>query len=358
MGNRNTSPSKPGQDFETVGLEGADDTTGNDTMVDGGSLSVAKKDVDTKGGNASSSSKSNVDSDGGEEETGLESSKIDTITTSSKPKSTLDDTTLQAIKNYLTQGITQDVLEEEEVTMNAVKTSRYANERTRYRQNVFEGLFDPEGEDETSYERVYRKEESYAIANDFFKSVTLEAQQRYIDSMEGDDAEDFEMDRRTLNWLKKAAGMVRPYDPLDTEQQRPNLSEDEELEGDGEESEGDNKPPPLTSAAPRRMTRGLARSTRVKRREERIRIETQGLTALMEAIGELESERGPFQEKKRVRLFGRLLVDSGLCDDMCAVYTLALVPHDVYGYPHFLSTHCLGVNETTQTYCTCTKLFR
>jgi hypothetical protein len=298
MGNRNTSPSKAGQDAETEGLECADDITGNDRTVDGVSLSVAKKDP-------SSTSKSTVDSGGGGEENGQESIARGITTTLSKPKSTLDDTTLQAIKNYLTQGITQDILEEEEVTMNAVKTSRYANERIRYRQNVFEGSFDPEGDDETSYELVCRKEESYAIANDFFKSVTLEAHQRYIESMEGDAAaEDFEMDRRTLNWLKKAAGMVRPYDPLDTEQQQqPNLSEDEELEGDGDESEGDNKSPPLATAAPRRMTRGLARSTRVKRREERIRIETQGLTALMEAIGELESERGPFQEKKRVRHF-------------------------------------------------------
>ena len=210
--------------------------------------------------------------------------------TGSGGNSGLDEPTLQAIKTFLSQNEAhRDSLDEDEVTMNAIKTSRYANERTRYRQNVLEGS---DLEEETFYARVYREEESYALSNEFFKSVTNEAQNLAEDAI--DETEDFQMDKRTLNWLKRAAGLVRPYDPMKTYPQA-YLSEEEDAEG--ETDTGDKQ------SMSRRMTRGLARSTRVKRREQRIRIENQGVTTLMEAVLDLEAERGPFVDKKKVSTY-------------------------------------------------------
>ena len=239
------------------------------------------------GGASDNDENSDGEIDDNPESTGGRKVELNSSRTGSGGNSVLDEATLQAIKTVLSQGAQEDTLDEDEVAMNAVKTSRYANERTRYRQNVLEGS---DQEEETFYARVYREEESYALSNEFFKSVTNEAQNQAAAEI-NDDSDDFQMDKRTLNWLKRAAGLVRPYDPMDTYESK-YLSEDDEPEGDTDS--GDKQ------AAPRRMTRGLARSTRVKRREQRIRIENQGLTALMEAVLDLESERGPFVEKEQV----------------------------------------------------------
>ena len=239
------------------------------------------------GGASDNDENSDGEIDDNPESSGGRKVELNSSRTGSGGNSVLDEATLQAIKTVLSQGAQEDTLDEDEVAMNAVKTSRYANERTRYRQNVLEGS---DQEEETFYARVYREEESYALSNEFFKSVTNEAQNQAAAEI-NDDSDDFQMDKRTLNWLKRAAGLVRPYDPMDTYESK-YLSEDDEPEGDTDS--GDKQ------AAPRRMTRGLARSTRVKRREQRIRIENQGLTALMEAVLDLESERGPFVEKEQV----------------------------------------------------------
>lgn len=203
----------------------------------------------------------------------------------------LDNPTLQAIKTYLNRPhLWQDALEEEDVTNFSLKTSRYANERTRYRQHLLEDEDMVLGE--TFYDRVYREEESYALANDFFRNVVHEA------SLLAQEEEDQQhvMEKRTINWLKKAAGLQRPYDPLDPQQQQQKAygsDSGDELEGAGGIDE-------TTGTAPRRMTRGKARNIRVQRRLERIKQETQGLRDLVGAISELETERGEkFPESKR-----------------------------------------------------------
>ena len=194
----------------------------------------------------------------------------------------LDNPTLHAIKTYLNRPhLWKDTLEEEDVTNFSLKTSRYANERTRYRQNLLEDEDFVLGE--TFYDRVYREEESYALANDFFRNVVHEA------SLLAQVEEGVIVEKRTVNWLKKAAGLQRPYDPLDPQQQQQKAS--------GSDSENSGVE---TSNTPRRMTRGKARNIRVQRRLERVKQETQGLRDLVGAISELETERGEkFPESKR-----------------------------------------------------------
>lgn len=197
----------------------------------------------------------------------------------------LDNPTLHAIKTYLNRPhLWKDALEEEDVTNFSLKTIRYANERTRYRQNLLEDEDFVLGE--TFYDRVYREEESYALANDFFRNVVHEA------SLLAQAEEDVVMEKRTVNWLKKAAGLQRPYDPLDPQQQQQKAS--------GSDSGDEPHSGVETTGTPRRMTRGKARNIRVQRRLERVQQETQGLRDLVGAITELETERGEkFPESKR-----------------------------------------------------------
>ena len=195
----------------------------------------------------------------------------------------LDNTTLLAIKNYLSNGkVMNEFLEEEQVINFSVKTSRYANERTRYRQNILDGSDVEEGE--TFYDRVYKEEENYALASEFFNYVIHESRSL---AQQTDESGKFEMHRKTVSWLKKATGLQRPYDPLERNMQ---LSDSDELDTD--------------SKPRRRLTRGMARKTRVQRRQEKIRQETQGLQDLMAVVKELESQRGKlFPESRHVVSF-------------------------------------------------------
>ena len=195
----------------------------------------------------------------------------------------LDDATLEAIKTFLqTEKGWKDHLDDEDVVSFSVQSSRYANERTRYRQNLLEGSDMDEGE--TSFDRVYKEEENYALGNEFFKQVVRSSQSLAESSaLSGK----FQMHKRTVNWLKRAAGLQRPYDPLE---HQGNQSDSDDVETDGG---GDT--------APRRLTRGMVRNTRYKRRQEKIRQETQGIRDLLSAIEGLEIERGlPFETTSKL----------------------------------------------------------
>jgi hypothetical protein len=91
------------------------------------------------------------------------------------------------------------------------------------------------------------------------------------------------MHSKTVNWVKRAAGLQRPYE----KEQQPYLSDS----GEGKAE--------ATDGAPRRLTRGSARTARDKRREERARQETEGVRAILEAIEELEKERGDSLPKSK-----------------------------------------------------------
>jgi hypothetical protein len=194
-------------------------------------------------------------------------------------KTALDEGTLKILKDYLeSRQFEKETLEEDDVVELSIQTCQYANERTRYRQNLLEDT--DMADSETFYDRVYKKEEFYALANEFLQTVSYEVHAIAEDS-------DTQIDTKTLRWVKRAAGLQRPYDPLD--HQQPNPVVDSEV-GDSDTS----------CIAPRRLTRGMARNTRVKRREKKRKKETEGLTALTAAIQELERDRGgAFPETSR-----------------------------------------------------------
>ena len=156
---------------------------------------------------------------------------------------------------------------------------------------------------------MYGEEENYAFANEFFKHTVNESQ-----DLAGGPR--IQMHNKTVNWVKKAAGLQRPYDPLE-HQQSLNLSDSDE---------GETVEP---KASPRRrLTRGMARNTRVKRRQERIRKETEGINALAAAVQEIEEERGEsFPSSKRfVSLYSSLLLFSNWVGAFlyCCSYILQL----------------------------------
>jgi hypothetical protein len=213
-------------------------------------------------------------------------------------KTALDEETLQVLKTYLSSGdFANDTLEDDEVEIVSIATSRYANERTRYRQNLLEEA--EMGDGETFYDRVYKEEEFYALANEFFKNVVTESQAV---------AGGTQMHSKTVNWVKRAAGLQRPYE----KEQQPYLSDS----GEGKAE--------ATDGAPRRLTRGSARTARDKRREERARKETEGVRAILEVIEELEKERGDSSLPKSKRLVS-LAEHSYLFDKQIVVLNIYLL---------------------------------
>ncbi|KAG7341872.1 dienelactone hydrolase family protein [Nitzschia inconspicua] len=192
-------------------------------------------------------------------------------------KKNLNEATLKALENYLKTGdFLNEPLEYEEVAAFNLKIHRYTEERTRMRQGLLfpDEAVKAENAEELLYNRVYQEEEFHAVGNEFFKNVLSDAH-----DMAGPS---FIIHNKTCNWLKRAAGMNRNYDPYgQSKHQQLSLSDDSDDDGDtvvGDESSG----------APRRVTRTRIRQSRRKRRQEKLEKETVGLRLLSEVAKELE----------------------------------------------------------------------
>lgn len=209
-------------------------------------------------------------------------------------KSHRNEPTLIAIEQYLKSGnCFSDALEYEEVVAFNSKIHRYAAERTRGRQGMyFREETIQKGDDanvkinpiilteaditqERMYHQIYQKEEYYAVATKFLKTV--------IDGAHDEGGDDFDLDTKTANWLKRAAGMRRNYDPYekDDNNHRKAAFSDDSDEGDGEAILGG-----AAGGNDRRMTRRRVQMTRKKRRQERMEKETESFRVLSEvALG-------------------------------------------------------------------------
>ena len=220
-----------------------------------------------------------------------------------------NESTLIAIKRHLNSGnCFSDTLEYEEVSAFNSKIHLYAVERTRGRQGMF---FRDEtiqnGEDtnvkihpivmteediaqERSYQHIYQKEEYYAVATKFLKNV--------IDGAHDTGGPEFVLHTKTANWLKRAAGMQRQYDPYekdDNQQRIPVFSEDSD-EGDGEAVSGG-----VAGGNDRRITRRRVQMTRKKRRLERMEKETESFRILSYVALELSKQMRTGRTKKGLK---------------------------------------------------------
>lgn len=184
--------------------------------------------------------------------------------------------TLNRLKVYLQSDKMHECLDEDAIAVKILKTDTATSERVRF-------LHDPyadSDEEETTPKQSYQAAEDYTLAMSFYKKVIAETQ---------DEDPDNGLDKRTLNWLQKALGLHRRNELWETtvhEQQE----ETEESDQDEERSQQEK------SKSRRTVTRGMVRSTRIKRRAERKTKESMNLNALLGAVDDLEGEFGPFPE--------------------------------------------------------------
>lgn len=240
-------------------------------------------------------------------------------------KKNLNDATLKAVQTYLLTGdFLKEPLEYEDVDAFALRIHRYTDERTRMRHGALDStathrggrLVDADAAEERLYSQVYEEEEFHAVAADFVKTVAAEAS-----DMAGGS---FILHTKTYNWLKRAAGLQRAYDPygppttqppqhqlfqpVDPQQQHLNQSHDQHSQAglsddsDDGEAEASTAMDEGTGEAPRRLTRRRLRMTRKKRRQERLERETEGLRILSEVVQELEKDLKP---RKSLKAKGR-----------------------------------------------------
>lgn len=306
----------------TVETSDADDDDGGDTDGDDGDLKKFESSKQSAG--ASERAQSMRDTDGSRTNNDTATQKGSTSasettadimnnagnTDSSLPrKKNLDERTLKAVENYLRSGdfLRSETLEYEDITAYELKIHKYATERMRARQimvfpeevnetahnkNLSGSAMFPE--EEWMYNQIYQEEEFFSLSNGFAKSVANEAADREPSS--------FTLHNKTFNWVKRAAGISRPYDPYS--QRRPNTTMTSRSGGGDDDSDEETDEGGESDSGPsggRRLTRRRARMTRKKRRQERIEKETEGLRILAEVVKEMKIERAKQLAQERER---------------------------------------------------------
>jgi len=201
----------------------------------------------------------------------------------------LDRKTLKGVRAYLrnfdldTAG--GGTLDEDEVANTMIKLNRNVDHRIRYYSNPLDDMIDEE-----NMVADFKKEElEYLVGHEFMKELAAALQDRK--RRKG-------LDKRTLTWVKRAAGLNRKdYHSAHSAVGR-------------EETDSDQEGGRKGRVAPKRYTRGVAQRVRDKKKEEFIFKDNIGIKSLLDAIGELEGECGPYpvpfecQMRKQTRQMG------------------------------------------------------
>ena len=253
-----------------------------------------------------------------------------------KKRQNLNEVTLTAIERYLTSGrCFSDTLEYEEVAAFALKIHRYAVERTRGRQGLlFRDGTIQNGDDENVkidtivmtdediaqehlFHQIYQKEEYHAVATKFSKTVT--------EGCHTMGEPGFVLHTKTANWLKRAAGMQRQYDPYEkddnqtyTQHNRPVYSEESD-EGLEFEAGGMRE---------RRLTRRRVQMNRKKMRLERLERQNENFRILSEVTLELANQTSTRRTKKRIK---RPTMTSDVTDNVEDTELADTIARDVRG---------------------------
>ena len=188
----------------------------------------------------------------------------------------LSEGTLKRLKAYLQSDMMDESLDEDAVAAKILKLDRAASDRVRF-------LHDPyaDSDDDTDApNQSYQAAEEYTLALDFYKRAITDTQETNVNAP---------LDKKTLNWLRKALGLHKRNELWETTGHE--LKEDTEESEDDEEGSQDK-----SNKSKRTVTRGMVRSTRIKRRAERETKESMNLNALVSAVEDLEVKFGPFAE--------------------------------------------------------------
>lgn len=226
----------------------------------------------------------------------------------------LDEKTLTMITSHLDES-KKDVLDEDEVENFTLRMHRAANQQTRLQlvlasaggraanKEIYEYADDQQsdaGSNDTSiFADCLAEEEEHAVGHDLMKKLLSKFQPTNASSNKSTGGSkssmDTKYDKKTLLWVKRAAGLHR--------------------------SSGDDTsvvPQPANTKSGRMTTRHATRKLVTDRREKK---REKGLDILATAVSELEAQYGPFpahapRPKKVKRKRGRFDYDSSDDDSM------------------------------------------
>ena len=194
---------------------------------------------------------------------------------------------LSLLCSYLNKQIDSltDALDEDELLIRINKTERLARERVESRRNPsIYPLFDSEDEEyKSDDDRLYQEEVDFIMRHDFFRQMV-------------DETNASKFDKKTMNWLRKKMELLGRKEHLDTIGRKfvpPREQTDESFD----ESE-------LYKQPTKRLTRGMAKNSRIRRREERESRENLGITALLESVEEMEANK--MLSRERYELEGHI----------------------------------------------------
>ena len=261
----------------------------------------------------------------------------------------LNESTLLALDKHLkSRYCFNDELEYEEVSAFTSKIHRYAVERTRGRQDML-GLGIQNGNDpnveinpiilteedisqERMYNQIYQKEEYYAVATKFLKSV--------IDGVHDTGGDDFDLHTKTANWVKRAAGMQRNYDPYEKHDSKSNQGahSDDSDEGETEVTSEQTK-----KDSDRRLTRRRVKITRHKKRLEKA---NENFRIMSDMVLEFKNQKRSERTKKGI---------DHTADDDEDIEMADAIPQEIRGRENdaFPSLHNIGLEVTlnSSNYC-------
>eukprot|EP00547_Thalassionema_nitzschioides_P001014 CAMPEP_0194207414 /NCGR_PEP_ID=MMETSP0156-20130528/6166_1 /TAXON_ID=33649 /ORGANISM="Thalassionema nitzschioides, Strain L26-B" /LENGTH=1028 /DNA_ID=CAMNT_0038934175 /DNA_START=177 /DNA_END=3263 /DNA_ORIENTATION=+ len=254
----------------------------NDTFAKRGIAKRSKEIINDDAANSSDRKNSGLengtkdekheDTDGSKPECEAQVSKISQESIS-RP-TYLNENELRVLNDYLknqTETLT-DTLDEDELLSFMKKTELVARESANFHQPpsvILQSDSEDEGYDSKNYQ-LYQEELNYIMKNMFFRQMV-------------NDTNASKFDKKTMNWLRKSIGLSRRTELQDTIGRRSAGSRDQT-----DESQDENE---LYLRPTKRLTRGMARTSRIRKREERESRENQGLTALLEVI-EVEEANG------------------------------------------------------------------
>jgi hypothetical protein len=185
-----------------------------------------------------------------------------------KSPNELDESTLQAVKTYLSENINGDeVLDEVELVSFMLRMDRLSTEQTRYQQKL---VGDSDEEDDELYNDILAEEEEHALGQSFFKSMVHKVKKQN---------DEISLDKGTLDWIRRAAGLQK-NNLLVHSRQTATASREPGATG-----------VTATRMSAKRYTRGMAKTSRTQKRKKDMR-------HLTDAVDELEKEFGPFERKR------------------------------------------------------------
>jgi len=183
-----------------------------------------------------------------------------------KTPSYLDEKTLAAFKSYFSTESVCEALDDDAIVLFMAKMDRLAIQQKRYQDELL-GC-DSDDSDGLMFDELLLEEEDHALGHELFRTIVAKIQET---------KKGLTLDKRTMSWIKRAAGLHRH-------------SGGHKI-GSHEESRNKDEKRNLRN---RRLTRGMAHTTRKNKRAK-------GLNFLTGALEDLEKEVGRFKRKKPYR---------------------------------------------------------